>query len=507
MEMTRVSKLLKAIILPSAPLLLVLPMLAQAQTHPWAEVGDRALRSDIEILASRGLITGLVTTWPIPAGQLRGLSDNQRLQQEPEYVRLAAGRVLAHLQESSDTSDGVTGVVDARATNSPNVVRDFGTVARNQADVRIGLDWDDENAALSLRVGTQTRFSGDQKVLALDGSAISGVWSNLKFYGGWVDQWYGAGWDSSLIFSNNARPFPKIGLMRENPSAFETPWLSWLGPWQFNFFVGLLDGPRIAKDTAMGSLRVTLAPINGLEIALTRMTQFCGSGHPCNPLNAAFHFRNDAQSVNETNDEATIEVKGSINAGTWMISPYLQLMNEDTGPFKHSFTSHLLGSSFAAPWGDRGAHWRVTTEYTDSIATVNAFSFGTVGHGVSYNNTDYVDGFRYRDRTLGFSLDSDSRLLSLLGQVTDSSGWTYRAAYRNASISTPQLAAMQSGGGAFNTVSSKPVKINQGEVGLSIPYRWGTLDFAVRGQDALPTAVQGSSGEKLAAEIGLLYRF
>jgi hypothetical protein len=380
-------------------------------------------------------------------------------------------------------------------------------VARDQADVRVGADWDGADAAISLRIGAQTRFSGAQKVASLDGSAASGVWDNVKFYGGWVDQWYGPGWDSSLILSNNARPFPKIGLMRENPTAFETPWLSWLGPWQANFFVGLLDGPRIARHTGMGGLRLAFAPVKGLELALTRMTQFCGSGHPCHPLKAAFDFRNDSAAPNESNDEVTLEVKGAVNAGDLMFSPYLQLMNEDTGPFNHSYTSYLVGSSLAAPWGDNGAHWRMTAEFTNSVATYHAFRFGRVGHGVSYNNTDYADGFRYRDRTLGFSLDSDSRLLSLNGQFTNTAGWTYRAAYHWARISTVQLAALQSGGRPFNVVSSQPVTINQAELGLSIPNRWFTVDFALRGQDALPVAVHGSSGDKLAGEIGVIYKF
>lgn len=504
--MTRVSKLLKVIAICGIPLFLALPIQGQAQTVPWAEVGDRVLRSDIEILSARGLIIGLVTTWPIPAGQLKPLLNNARLQNEPEYVQRAASRVVSYLRGKYANED-VSGFAQARVTNAPNVVRDFGAIARDQADVRVGADWADENLAVSLRVGAQTRFDGDQKVGAVDGTAASGVLGNIKLYGGWVDQWYGPGWDSSLILSNNARPFPKIGLMRENPTAFETPWLSWLGPWQVNFFVGLLDGPRVATNTAMASLRVTLAPINGLEIALTRMTQFCGKGHPCNPANAAFHFRNDDASINETNDEATIEVKGSINAGFLSISPYMQLMNEDTGPFTHSDTSYLFGTSLAAPFGDRGAHWRVTTEYTDTVATLNAFDFGQVVHGVSYNNLGYVDGFRYRGRSLGFSLDSDSRLASLAGQLTDSNGWTYRAVYRLAKISTPELALAQSGGGAFNTVTSVPVTINQAELGLSVPYRWGALDFAVRGQDRLPTAVQGSNGQRLAAEVGLTYKF
>ena len=479
------------------------PVLAQSA---WAEVGDRTLRSDIEILAAHGLITNLVTTWPIPAGQLKSLADDPRLEKEPEFVRLAASRVLAHLSGPKGAG-AVTGVVDARATNSPDIVRDFGTLARNQADVRAGLDWNTDDVGANLRVGVQSRFSGEQKIVSWDGSDVSGVWDNVKFYGGWVDQWYGPGWDSSLTLSNNARPFPKIGLMRDNPQAFETPWLSWLGPWQANFFMGLLDGPRTATDTLMVGLRVTFAPVHGLEIALTRMTEFCGKGEPCKPVNAAFHFSNDNSSPNSANEEATIEFKGTANFGAVTLSPYVQFMNEDTGPFVHSDTSYLVGSSAVGPFGSDGAQWRVTAEYTDTVPTLDWFTFNDVSHGAAYNNYQYTDGWRYRDRSIGFSLDSDSRLISLIGQVTDAEGWTYRAVYHHASVSTQQLAAQQAAGGADNVVSSVPVTFDQVELGLSIPYRWCTIDFAARGQDALPTPVYGSRGDKLAAEVGIRYKF
>ena len=473
----------------------------------WAQVGDRGLRSDIEILAARGLITGLVTTWPIPAGQLRELYDESRMEQEPEYVTSAAHRVLAYLSGPNEPGD-VTGVIETRVTNSPAIVRDFGALARNQADIRVGADWNNDDFGASLRIGGQSRLNGNEGKVSLDGSSVSGIWNNVRFYGGWVDQWYGPGWDSSLILSNNARPFPKIGLMRENPTAFETPWLSWLGPWQTNFFVGLLDGPRRDTNTYMGGFRLALAPIHGLEIALSRLTEFCGQGHPCNPLSAAFNLSNSESSQNKTNDEATIELKGTTNIGAWVFSPYAQLMNEDTGPLTHSDTSYLFGSSIVRPVGIDGAYWRVTTEYSDTVATLDAFRFGTVVHGVAYNNAGYLDGFRYRDRTIGFSLDSDSRLFTFSGQLTDAQGWIYRMVYRHADISTPELSVQQYAGSAnINSVSLDPITINFGELGLSIPSRWCTIDLAVRGQDALTTPVVGVIGDRFAVELGVVYKF
>lgn len=474
-----------------------------ASAQDWAAPGSRSLRSDVELLAARGLIANLTMTWPIPAGQLRELRDNPALIIQPEAVQRAAQRVLAQF---FGNDGAVVGVVDARLINAPNVIRNFDASARDQADVSFGLDWHNETFATSLRVGTQTGFNRDRAVASLDGTSLRAVLGNVLIYGGWVDQWYGAGWDSSLILSTNARPFPKIGLMRNSPDAFETPWLSWIGPWQTNFFVGLLNGPPIAENTALCSLRISFAPLSGLEVALMRAIEFCGQGHPCRPLNAAFHLRNDANSPNETNDQASIEFKGTVNAGELSISPYVQFMNEDTGPFTHSVTSYLGGTSVAGGYGDDGAHWRIIAEVSDTVPTLNWFDFGNVVHGSAYNNTDYKDGYRYRGRTLGFSLDSDSRLLSLIGQYTDGTGRSYHAIYRHASISSGPLATQQAAGGAYNVVSSQPVTLDQLEFGLSIPARWVTVDFTLRAQRGAPVSADAFD-DHIGAELGLTYRF
>ena len=87
----------------------------------------------------------------------------------------------------------------------------------------------------------------------------------------------------------------------------------------------------------------------------------------------------------------------------------MQLMNEDSSPFTHSGTSHLFGASIFLP--TKANPVRLTAEYSDSVSTLNIFSFGDDLYGFSYTNGQYPDGMRYRGRTIGFSLDDDSRLL------------------------------------------------------------------------------------------------
>jgi hypothetical protein len=485
---------------------------AGGRAEPWLEVGDRSLRGDVEILAAAGLIQGTVTTWPVPRGQiLSGLSDQARLEKQPAYVQAAAQRLLAYFSRHAEP-EPLQPLASGRFTNRADVIRDFGTMARNDVDVRGGAEWSGGWADARLLVGDQSQFNTHQTRLSFDDSFLSARAGNWLFYGGWVDQWYGPGWISSLTLSNNARPTPKIGLMRDNPHAFESPWLSWIGPWQFNTFVGVLDGPRVDRNTLLAGMRLTFEPVRDLEFGLTRISELCGANHPCHWWSEEFHFQNSNQHPNPVNDEATVDARYTVRLGGLIVSPYIQMMDEDTGPFTHSNTSYLIGDSLAGPFGSDGSRWRVVAEYTDTIATANWFSFGAGSqrHGAAYNDYKYIDGWRYRGQSMGFSLDSDSRLLSLMGLLTDNRGWTYRLVYYRANISTSDLAGnlppVSHGQPyrSFNAVSAYPVQYDQVEAGVSIPYRRLRFDVDVRAQDGQPYPRDGGL---FSAEAGISYGF
>jgi hypothetical protein len=119
----------------------------------------------------------------------------------------------------------------------------------------------------------------------------------------------------------------------------------------------------------------------------------------------------------------------------------------------------------------------MTVEYTDSIATRDIFSFGNVGIGVTYNDSKYpVDGMRYRGRALGFSLDSDSRLLSLQASAVDAGDRTFTLTFHRAQVSTPLT-------GPANPLTTAPVTIDIGEAQVVIPWSGAKLDLAARVQD------------------------
>jgi hypothetical protein len=454
--------------------LVLLACAAPALASPWAEVGDGRLRSDIDILAAAGVVDNVTMQWPLPWGGLvRAIEEKDATEDSRPFVRAAAIRIL-HRADVGLRQGHLNTSVAMDATNRPNPVRGFDAMGREKFQGQISAEWNSNNTSIRVSAGAQLKDWNQKADLLLDGSYFAHKFGGALVYGGYLTHWWGPGWVSALSLSNNARPFPQIGIQRANTQAFSSPWLHWLGPWQAEFLVGVLDGPRVDKNTLYSGLRVNFSPLPGLEIGITRTEETCGTHHPCKPLQYYFEFRNDPKHVNHTNDQLDFDFRYTNVAWGHPYALYTQLMNEDSNPITRSGTSHLFGASVWFPAGD--STLRVTAEYTDSIATRNIFSFGEVMHGFAYNNYSYVDGMRYRGRSLGFSLDSDSRLATLQASLVTGTGWRYTLTYNNAKVSTPQNVW-------GNVATTAPVKINIGEFRVEMPFSWASLDLAARVQD------------------------
>jgi hypothetical protein len=477
---------------------------------PWAQPGDSQLRSDVDILAGAGVIDNLTTHWPLPwASLLDGVSTTGRLSNQPDYVRDAAARLRArglaevqlHKVKASVTIDAAT---------SPNFIRGFDGLGRQNFEGQVAVDYLWKQTAIHIALGAKSTDStdhpiggpnggintvrGDRQIIVPDGSYIAHRLDDMVIYAGYLDHWWGPGWISALSLSTNARPIPQVGIARAGTAPFESPWLSWLGPWQIEFFVGVLDGPRVAKNTIYDGLRFAVSPIPHLEIAVARTDQMCGSGHPCKPIKGYFNFTNQDNAVNIVNDQGAFDIRYSDTFGTWAYEAYAQFMNEDSSPIAHSGTSHLFGGSIWLPFA--AGTGRLTVEYTDSVATRNIWGQGTY-HGFSYNNGDYSDGMRYRGRTLGFSLDSDSRLLSVQANYTDKHANSYTLTLHHAEVSTGSNSLGNSSvpSNYGNVVTTAPVMVNMVEARVGMPFEVEShtirLDLEARVQDDQPRPDHG----------------
>jgi hypothetical protein len=462
---------------------------APAWASPWAEVGDNQLRGDIQLLADAGVIDDITTQWPLPWDSLVADLKGNGLAGQSAAVRAAAARVLGDAKAGNQP--GLSGALSLDAGTRSDLVYGFDGMGRGEGQVQGIVSFNAPDFAARIALGAITQnYRGKTTLLMPDDSYVSAKLGDALVYGGWLSHWWGPGQISALSLSNNARPMPQIGIERLDTSASTWPVLRWLGPWQAEFFIGYMDGPRIQKKTFYNALRFTFSPAPGLEIGLARTEEFCGQGHPCAPLRDYFDFNNDPAHVNKTNDEGDIDVKYSHVIGGVPAEIYLQVMNEDTSPFAHSDTSHLFGASLFLPTS--GNPVKLTAEYADSVPTIDIFSFGAVAHGVAYNNAAYPDGLRYRGRTLGFSLDSDSTLLSLQAGWTDPKGIFYELNFHHAAVSNPNNPA-------GNIVTTAPVHVNLGEARISLPLRGMKLDLDGRLQDDQPRPHKGFAASIEAA--------
>ena len=485
-----------------------------AAASPWAEPGDAQLRTDIHVLENFGLIDGVLNTWPLPWAQITyhlAKADRDLL---PPYAQAALDRVRA--RAASETRQGqLHAMLEASLTNQPALVRGFEYTARQRGEINASAEYMGDSTAIRLSVGAYSRFvkSGspwyyageDSFQPSLDGTYLAQRVDNWLLYAGWLDSWWGPGETTSLILSTNARPFPKAGFMRSNPHAFETPWLSWIGPWQFSGFLGVLPDDRQVSNPLMFGLRLSINPIPGLELGASRVMMFCGSGRPCG-LGTFFDgfFGNtnvDAaqQAQDPANQIAGFDARYSNQVFGQPFEIYGELIGEDAarssiGIPLPSRNGGLLGGSVWNGWGDQGAMWKVNVEYSNSTANF----LNSPVYSYFYENAAYPDGYRFYKRAIGDSLDGDAELLGVTCTFIDTDAWNYRIAYYHARLNPKD--------NPNNQVSQDAETINILDLGVSIPLRRNTVGVNLRLQDDSPNS-PGKSKPMAALGVSTTVRF
>lgn len=471
-----------------------------ASASPWAGPGDRQLRFDIELLADYGVIDGPVTSWPIPWAQItRGISENNN-QVWPVHVERAIARLMNKVPKRRDYKQfGLN--ADLRGTNSARVVRGFDGGARTDADARFSIDrhWSSTFVQLQVNVRDDPRDGTVQ----FDGSYVAQAVGNWIFYGGLVDQWYGPGFDGGLVLTNNARPTPKVGLMRLDPKPFKWRFLRWIGPWQLNVFASRLENDRndFAHPYFMG-IRFSMRPLKGLDIGFSRGLQLCGEGRPCGfsiwtDALIAFGDRDNTGTFDEPGNQlASIDFRYGRRVGKNTLSIYGELMGEDEDGFFIDEISILAGASLSGYSQSTDLTWRLGVEASDTFT--DRLFFGSGDAGVTFFNGIFTDGYTYRGRTLAHSLDADSRLITLAGFVTDPNDREYFLRYRHVDINGESHPR--------HIISSNREKINIFEGGVKWPLKIGTIYAELRVMDDSPNT-PGVSDFDVSFEAGFQVRF
>ncbi len=465
---------------------------------PWAEVGDAQLRDDIELLQTAGVLKGPLTSWPLPWAQIEEALDDPVLETLPPGLAAAARRIQLRLDHGRGL--GIHGDITLRATNGESLFKTYETGARGDEDVSFRAQT--ENGNLTISIGGGWRNDPRGQKLNLDGTFVTLSLGNWLLSAGNYDQWWGPSSQASLVLSNSAHPFPKIGFTRLHPEPFEVPVLRWFGPWRFEGFAGVLNGDRSDpyKNPALAGLRLSFMPSDRLEIGISRIIETCGKGRSCGFSNwkkALFPFNradNTGTLADPGNQQVIFDAKYTWPPGYVNMSHYGQILFEDG--FKESY-SWLAGTTLTGHDTNFGT-WKFGAEFTDTIAR-RVFDTTITGGKIrqfrsTYLHFIYLDGTSYRDRPLGFSLDGDARAISLFGSLTDIKNRRWTAAIRRTDInftSAPQY-----------RISKNLERIWIGEAGVSIPTKWGDLNAAARYQSDRPDT-PGRRSPEAQIELGL----
>ena len=260
-------------------LVLTCAVLPNALAGPYIPAGDMALRHDIQQLARAGVIKGPTTTWPLAWGPiLEDIRDVDPLGLSPEAAdALTRVRDRANWQTRSGE---VTLNANVSVAENAARIRSFQDTPRGNAEVALGASWIDDWFSVELNAQAVDSDHDDDEFRA-DDSLIGVVVRNWSIAASTQQRWWGPGWDGSLILANNARPIPSLTIDRVFTDAFETKWLSWLGPWDFSVLFGQLEKERAVPDAQFFGMRFNFRPIPQLEIGLSRSAQWCGDDRPC----------------------------------------------------------------------------------------------------------------------------------------------------------------------------------------------------------------------------------
>jgi hypothetical protein len=458
--------------------------LATAHADPWLAPGDAGVRADIQLLADAGILRGPVSTWPISWPDVA----RDVLATDDRGLDAATSNALLRIQRRARdaSSQGFAGAgIRASGAYEPVTLREFADSPREEGELALRASWLGQHLALNLQ-GSYVADPDDDKNFRADGSYLGINFGNYMLSAGLIERWWGPGWDGSLILSTNARPIPTVTLERNYTDPFKTRWLSWIGPWRASIAMGRAESSDVpVTDVRFFAMRVNFRPRPWMEFGLTRTAQWCGGDRDCSWDSFVDMVLGQDNQVSE--DGSVEEQPGNQMAGydlrlrsPWRKLPlvfYTQWIGEDEAG---GLPSKFIGQFGLETWGAMGGDsWRLRAEYSDTACN---FSREQPEFGCAYRNAAYPQGYAYRGRIIGHSMDNDSRMYSLAGLLTRQNGDVIGVTLRRVELNRD---------GGPHAISDVPLDVDNVELRYSRGVGAGKISVGVGYEDPATTA--GSS--------------
>jgi len=407
-----------------ATIAIALLLVRTASAGPWIDPGDAALRHDIQVLADAGVIPGPVSTWPLATADLMSALDSDPAELSQEG-RAAFSRLRTRLQDAATVGQArLLGHISA--AQHPQEIRSFQDEPRDTGEIGAGVEWTGDRYAVRLQ-GQWVDDPDDGKEWRADDSYLGVVLGNWMLAASTSERYWGPGWQSSLILSNNARPVPAFTLERNLTTPFETRWLSWIGPWDFALMWGFLDDDRAVPNARIFGGRVNFRPLKSVEIGISGLGLWCGSGNDCG-LDEIGDLVSGGGKSDEYDRLGGFDVRWSSAVLKVPFAMYANIIGEDFGDggTRLIWPSKVLGQFGAEVWGYRRnlGSFRIFLEWADTECDFSLYrnvtgEGGGGKPGCAYRNSKYQSGETYRGRSIAHSFDQDSSVYTLGGILND----------------------------------------------------------------------------------------
>ncbi|MDB4077170.1 capsule assembly Wzi family protein [Porticoccaceae bacterium] len=470
------------------------------KAEPWVDTRDAWLRADIERLAQAGVIKVPINTWPLMWGSVMNDLEAAEIKAIPTSLHGSLGRLLSAGKDATRTNEPRQSVRLSAATES-QTFRHFGDDSREGAEFSVRRSGLTKHLAYNLEV-TQAVDPWDGDKTHYDNSYFGFVVGNWIGLVGNIEKWWGPGWNSSIMLSNNASPTPGFTLHRNYSDPFELPVLNWLGPWTTNMFISKLDDERFIDQAKLVGLTVGFRPTPSLEVNLRRTAQWGGEGRP-------HGLKNFIKLIGGVSDNCyTVECRvtepGNQLAGfdvSWDV-PWINatVYGQKIGEDEHNKTPAKNARQI-------GLKLPINTELFSGMLFIEHDDTATgdplARYNVFYNHYIYQTGYRYQGRAIGATWGNDSKVFSIgaLGYLTNGDQMELRYAEgiinRDSFDTTvPSKHSVSLEGGDFKSLSGKWQRA----------FEWGEAQLQGRYTDNVLESY-GRQEDKFRLSASVVYRF
>lgn len=410
------------------------------QAAPWIDGNDVFLRADIQTLSDAGLITSPVTTYPLMWSAIGQELEQANLNKLSKTIQTAYSRVLFYYRQATRSKGQTKVKLDVASDNQK--FTSFGDDNINDNFITVSQEVMSDKFAAQLSVEVIADPLNGASDYNFDNSYAAMLVGNWIFRVDSLNKWWGPGWDSSLILSNNARPLPALSISRNNAKAFESKWLSWLGPWTLTAQMGKMESGRTIPNARLFSTRGSIRPIEQLEIGGSWFIQWGGDGQGNSLGDFIDAVKGETVCVNgEAVCDPSLETKIGNQMAGWDVrwsdslfgqhyALYVQMIGEDGSngsiPVIPADKGYIYGIEHHNYWGDNQLLFNFEYIETDVACGEDVNSFNCF-----YEHTDYQHGLRYKKRAMGTTFDNDANVytFSVLMQQTNNRDWQFKLTY------------------------------------------------------------------------------